>query len=233
MNTAKTLTWLHLSDLHCCNPKSKWDAHLVMTTLVKDLKRMQAEQGLRPDFIFFTGDAAYGEIGSSKGETIVEQFESAKLFFDSVRKAFEPEILAENIFLVPGNHDVNRKKVSEVDIKFLDDSPSFEKILDWIKKANPDWRRWMERLEHYRNFLTSSGYAHLLEDKDRLIYAVQREVHGTRVGIVGLNTAWACCRDGEKAKLWWGGKWQIGNLRPAIEDCSFTIGLLHHPPNWF
>ncbi len=59
-----TLTWLHLSDLHACTPKSGWDADRVLETLVADLDRLQREQGLRPDLIFFTGDAAWGEFGS-------------------------------------------------------------------------------------------------------------------------------------------------------------------------
>jgi predicted MPP superfamily phosphohydrolase len=81
----KSLTWLHLSDLHCCKPKSNWDANAVIGTLVNDLKRMQTEHNLRPDFIFFTGDAAFGQIGKAEGERITDQFKVAKDFFDLVR----------------------------------------------------------------------------------------------------------------------------------------------------
>jgi hypothetical protein len=35
----RTFTWLHLSDLHACRPKSGWDAKRVLETLRTDLFR--------------------------------------------------------------------------------------------------------------------------------------------------------------------------------------------------
>ena len=64
------VTWLHLSDLHVCKPRTGWDAKRVTDTLCADLRKMQEEHGLRPDLIFFTGDAAYGHIGSAEGKSI-------------------------------------------------------------------------------------------------------------------------------------------------------------------
>ena len=61
------LTWLHLSDLHACDPNTGWDAKRVTDTLLADLKRMQKDHGLRPDLIFFTGDAAFGHLGNERG----------------------------------------------------------------------------------------------------------------------------------------------------------------------
>ncbi|MCP3998583.1 MAG: hypothetical protein GY722_26465, partial [bacterium] len=103
-----TLTWLHLSDLHACKPKSAWDADRVTETLVEDLSRIQADHGLRPDLLFFTGDAAFGEIGNKAGQKIRHQFDRFADFLSAVRCAFEPEIALDDVFLVPGNHDVNR-----------------------------------------------------------------------------------------------------------------------------
>jgi predicted MPP superfamily phosphohydrolase len=66
----KILTWLHLSDLHACKPKTGWDARRATDALCKDLKEMQRKHGLRPDLIFFTGDAAYGHLGNGDGKSI-------------------------------------------------------------------------------------------------------------------------------------------------------------------
>jgi len=57
----RTLTWLHLSDFHA-RKRDNWDARQITDTLVRDLKTMQKAQGFRPDFIFFTGDLAYGAV---------------------------------------------------------------------------------------------------------------------------------------------------------------------------
>src|SRR4051794_22005038 len=106
-----TLTWLHLSDLHAGNPKTNWDAARVTATLVEDLVRLQGEAGLRPDLIFFTGDAAYGHLGSKPGESLPEQFAQAAAFLAAVRQAYTPEVPVSQLFLVPGNHDVHRGRI--------------------------------------------------------------------------------------------------------------------------
>ncbi|WP_227498568.1 hypothetical protein [Synechococcus sp. PCC 7336] len=58
------------ADLHVNQPRTGWDAARVVGTLRADLKRMQETQGLRPDPIFFTGDAAYGHISNERGKAI-------------------------------------------------------------------------------------------------------------------------------------------------------------------
>lgn len=232
---SNSLTWLHLSDLHCCKPKSNWDAAAVTESLVRDLEYLQTEHGLRPDFIFFTGDAAFGQISNAEGERITDQFQVTKKFFESVRGAFQPEVPADCLFLVPGNHDVNRDMVNPADTEWLDHQGSIDSITPHINEADALWSSFIRRLEDYRNFLQSSGYTHLLQDQKRLIYAIGRNVGGKSVGIVGLNTSWACSRDSkeEKGKLCWDGRWQIGYLFNKLKKCDLTIGLLHHPPYWF
>jgi len=65
---SRTLTWLHLSDLHACRPNTGWDAKRVLATLRADLQKLNKEHGLRPDLIFFTGDAAFGHLSNERGE---------------------------------------------------------------------------------------------------------------------------------------------------------------------
>ena len=66
----KQVTWLHLSDLHVNKVNTGWDARRVLQTLTEDLRRMEGERGLLPDLIFFTGDLAFGHLGSGKGTSI-------------------------------------------------------------------------------------------------------------------------------------------------------------------
>jgi 3',5'-cyclic AMP phosphodiesterase CpdA len=106
------LTWLHLSDLHACKPRTGWDAKRVTDSLCVDLRKMQADYSLRPDLVFFTGDAAFGQIGKERGKAIVDQFREAHDFLTAVRQAFEPELPQRDLFLVPGNHDVNRERIT-------------------------------------------------------------------------------------------------------------------------
>ena len=103
-----TLTWLHLSDLHLCNVKTGWDANRVLKGLIPDMQKLEKMHGLTPDLLFFTGDAVFGQLGSKPGEKISDQFDEMEELFNGVRKAFSQQIPKTNVFLVPGNHDVNR-----------------------------------------------------------------------------------------------------------------------------
>jgi 3',5'-cyclic AMP phosphodiesterase CpdA len=78
-----TLIWLHLSDLHAGRPK--WDAGRVTATLVADLKRL-AGQGLRPDLLFFTGDAAFGRGEKEPVESLDQQFDFAADLLTAARQ---------------------------------------------------------------------------------------------------------------------------------------------------
>lgn len=198
----KALTWLHLSDLHACHPRFAWDADRVTETLVRDLVHLQSERGLRPDLLFFTGDAAFGEFGSKPGETLRDQFAHFATFLERVRTAFEPEIELGNVFLVPGNHDVNRSWVSDDQTSWLDlmleKGGSVDPVRAMMEKGGLQWRRYMERLGDYRSFLASHGLDHLLGDRERLIYATTREVHGVRIGIAGFKESFGPRREAER-----------------------------------
>lgn len=194
----RTITWLHLSDLHACTPNSGWDAHRVLDSLRTDLRRMRDEHGLQPDLLFFTGDAAFGHLGSEKGKAIGDQFRTAHEFLTSVCKEFAPEIPQRNVFLVPGNHDVNRNKVTRFVTSWLEQYPprkenerklTLDETERIMRDGGKEWGQLLERLSDYEHFLRSSGYDHLLTMPNQLVYADMREVKGVRIGIGGFNSA--------------------------------------------
>src|SRR5207302_1401094 len=76
-------------------------------------------------------------------------------------------------------------------------------------------------------------YGHLLEDPDRLVYGVRREIRGLKVGVAGFNSAWSCGRDNERGKLWLGHPWQVGELKRRLGEVDISIALIHHPGGWF
>jgi len=230
---SKNITWLHISDLHAGKKGMGWDASRVKDTLVNDLRKMEHEHDLHPDFIFFTGDAAFGEAVTSPTPKMPNQFTIAQQFFSSVRQAFDQSIPITNVFIVPGNHDVNRKVVGDDQTSWLDNQHDPWEIYKLLEACEPQWKRYMERLAAYREFLTNNSYSHLLTDIDRLVYAITRQVSDVTIGICGFNSAWSCCREQEKAKLWVGGKWQLENVRAKLNHTMFSIALLHHPTNWF
>jgi predicted MPP superfamily phosphohydrolase len=228
----RTITWLHLSDLHSCNPKTNWDARRVLKSLKGDLQQMGKKYGLTPDLIFFTGDAAFGQIGKGKGETLADQFDDAHCLFEEVRQAFHPSVPHSNVFLVPGNHDVDRGEVTQEQTEWLRQA-DVSTVTKLIQEAGSRWAGYMERLKAYKEFLKQRRYEHLLGDPDRLIYAQTREVCGLKIGIAGFNSAWSCSPQDEKGRLWLGGDWQEGVLTSQLDEADFKIALIHHPLNWF
>lgn len=227
---ARTITWLHLSDLHA-RRRTDWDSVQITKSLVSDLEKMQTEQGLRPDFIFFTGDVVFGV---SEKETMADQYQLARNFLDAVRTAFVPEIPIRDLYIVPGNHDVDRGEVTPDQTDWLrHPDRKLPEIIRAMSDGKKQWRTWLDRLANYRNFLTSYGLLHLTPDDPHLIWGDAREVHGIRVGIAGLNSAWSCADNEDKAKLWFGADWQIPQVKQRMGPVDFELALFHHPGNWF
>ncbi|MGE5343053.1 MAG: metallophosphoesterase [Candidatus Omnitrophota bacterium] len=230
------VTWLHLSDLHIGNPSTGWKANRILQKLQDDFKQVQAEHGLKPDLIFFTGDAVWGH-KEKEGKPIIEQYKEAAEFFDDVRKCFTPEVPKENFFIVPGNHDVNRSKKAETIELYLErlEKEEHAKINPKLSKLIQDrgeiWQAFMERLADYGQFLKDNGYQHCLTDPERILYSAQKNINGIEIGIAGLNSAWSS--HGEKGKLWLAGEWQINTLSDKIGSSPIKIALMHHPFNWF
>ena len=76
---------------------------------MEDLQGLEKEQGLCPGMIFFHRRSGIRE---HQGRTRMEpedQYEGAGKFLESVRTAFKREVPGSRVFIVPGNHDVDRK----------------------------------------------------------------------------------------------------------------------------
>jgi hypothetical protein len=227
------LSWLHISDLHEI-ARDEWSAHRPMDALLEDLRHLRDEKSLRPDFIFFTGDAAFGHLGDAPAKNIANQFEAAEKFFAQVRGVWNFPVT--RFYLVPGNHDVNRSATVSGLYSWLDDmikKHSDAELTKSIESNDANWHAFMSRLESYRAFLKAHKYTHCLSDPDRLISWNEHEVNGTKVGIAGLNTAWSCGRENEKrGDPWFASKYQLSLLESKIRGCDVQIALMHHPLDW-
>ena len=233
----KTVTWLHISDTHFCKEIHNWNSEEIFENFFIDIKSMEEEYDLVPDLIFFTGDVAFGQ-DNSKALFLKDQYTEAHEFIDKVSSSFSKNVPKTNIFIVPGNHDVNRTIITPDQTDWLKnphkkgkENPS-EIINELIKSKSRQWINYMERLGDYRLFLEKGGYKNLIADPERLIYSKICQVNGYKIGISGLNSAWSSSSDGEKASLWL-GTYQILESYNSVKDAMFSISLIHHPPNWF
>ena len=221
----KELTWLHLSDWHQRGPD--FDRKVIRDALIRDIGDRQSidPRLAQVDFVVFSGDLAFA------GEA--DEYEAArKELLEPVQAAVG--LRSDSIFLVPGNHDLNRETIHDMM------PPELQKPLDsdalvhkWLE--NPAKRaRAMEPLENYRAFVTrynnqpSPDYASIKN----------LEVKGTRVSLLGINSAWMNGRNldakGEVNDRGYTliGEPQIHEPLAQIEDAHLRIAVVHHPFDW-
>jgi hypothetical protein len=71
--------------------------------MLLDIRTRCEQERLEPDAVFFTGDAAFS------GQK--EQYDLVSKWFDDILDACGLSGRRDRLFVVPGNHDVNRDEV--------------------------------------------------------------------------------------------------------------------------
>mgnify|MGYP003583224469 CR=1 FL=1 len=210
------LTWVHVSDFHF--GKNGFDQEFTTKKMLNHISE-QSDNGRKPDLIFVTGDIA----NSGKAE----EFKLFNANFVTPLTDILGIDYLDRIFIIPGNHDLNR-----------DVNEGFSK--EKFSKADADY---------FYPTVKSSGKRKMLLDRFEAFsaeipidcvkefageggaFAITRAMSGRDVGIVGINTAWLCDGDSDKASLTPG----IQITRAALEkvaqaDVKFVLG--HHPLDW-
>lgn len=227
------LTWLHLSDIHF-HPALNWrDAHS-HETLLKYLERCFIEDpALRPDLIFCTGDIAFGEAHRAP---LAEQYNDATSFFEKLLVVCGRDGVAlakERLYVVPGNHDVNRKSINgDAQDSLYRKTEQSAKYVDVINQRFDDrqieFQQSMDRLKEYASFV-KIFLPHQHDPDNRLRYAHVIPVNDVKIGIAGLNSAWSCAGDEDDRKLWLAAEWQLNKAHEQLHDADIRIALMHHP----
>jgi 3',5'-cyclic AMP phosphodiesterase CpdA len=229
------LTWLHLSDIHF-HPKLEWRDRAIQDSLIQYLKSAFDQDIPKPDFIFCTGDIAFGEAASAP---IANQYNQASEFFDRLREVCGNRgnpFSSEKMFLVPGNHDVNRKSVNgdaqTTMINWAQDSR--DRVATINQRFNDKTREFKDtisRLAEYEQFI-AKHFPHQADAEGRLVYARKVECDGITVGVCGFNSAWSCAGPEDDRNLWMAADWQFNFATEALAGADVRIGLMHHPVDW-
>jgi UDP-2,3-diacylglucosamine pyrophosphatase LpxH len=216
----KLISWLHISDVHFRTSET-YNANIVAKALLLDIKERIAEDGLRPDFIAFTGDTAFS--GRSTEYELAKQF-----FFDLLTAT---DVSAERLFLVPGNHDVDRSLISK-GAQAIGDSLADRDTANSILATPADLQFMTSRFQGYRTFVNSCFRESSSCSDDQLFYVRKLAISGRKVMVAGFNSAWLCASDEDKQRGLVLGERQV---RMALDECvgaDLTIALLHHPLDW-
>lgn len=219
----KKIGILHLSDIHISATSISTIDKLV-EKLIRDIEKVKEENNAGVDLVCFAGDL----IG--RGDKAFEdemQIQLAEEHF------IQPLLHALNLsnkefILVPGNHEVDIRKIVKMTEVGLAAMSSLEDINDSIYNMEDEYKR---RLQYFYDYMCNKYISDA--KKWNLGYSLERDINGVSVGIVGIDSAWRSTGAGhiERGKMLVGEQ-QVGVLFENIKDTDLKICLMHHPIDW-
>lgn len=214
------LRWLHLSDFH--TGKDNYGQIKLFKYIHAHMKE-QKEKGVVPDMIFITGDIA-NKGRREEYDVFVNEFLLPVIdVYDTLPK----------IYIVPGNHDINREKCSVAALSLYDVPQKEPDFFDTDDKGLEKRQEIFERFSGFRYGFSMDDLCFPVENifKKEACFSTVYEMENHKVGIVGINTAWLSNSDKDKEKLLV-GKWILQEVLEKLEGCEHKLILGHHPLNW-
>lgn len=211
---------LHLSDLHYDYRFAK-DINIVFSALKDDIEK----QGFKFDYIFFNGDLI------NRGNDL----ESYKLV---VKEVIEPlleitGLTKSELFMVPGNHEVDRNIINEFIDGNLTEKFSNRDILNLFIDKIEQQQQLLIRLDKYHNFVNEMGIGKdYLHTRNPLFSTYILNEGDMKIGLACLNSSWgAYGGDDDYGKILLGER-QVDNAINDLKDCDYKIAMVHHPVEW-
>lgn len=219
--STRTITWLHLSDLHIKQtPSNKFTQDIVLDSLLKDIDQFLREKKLCLNLLFLTGDVVF------HGEK--KEYELARQFLDRLLET--AELQKDHLFIIPGNHDVERSAIAPTAKVTKKSLVTEENLVDLF--TNSDARKFMLRgLDNYGKFINTYFEKSMRFDYEHYYYSQILTVNGEQLAVLGLNSAWSCYED-EKMGSALIGEPQVIEAINATKEADLRIALIHHPLEW-
>ena len=211
----RTITWLHLSDFHL-RAGDQYDQTVVIASLLDDIKNQREQQTVATDAVFLTGDLAF----SGKPE----EYQVARKFIRDLAEASGVEL--SNIFCVPGNHDVDRSRITssvQTESRALKNREQVSRLMGTVQLSS-----FTDRYLPYSEFIrTTFPWAEIWSD-DSLSFTRNLRIRGINISLLGLNSAWLSGAEDDKGNLLIGER-QIREALDKAKQPELLIALFHHP----
>ena len=213
----KRIRWLHLSDFH--TGKDNYGQRQLFRYILSHIRNCVTANAA-PDLIFITGDIA------NKGKPEEYDLFNREFLFPLQEIVGEP--CARRIFIIPGNHDVDRNQARAVKRYgiFLD-VPEF---LDPTQEGLNERQYLFPRFEAFVENDFTADTPHWLSSTEGFSTR-EVEINGCKLGVLSLNTAWLSGSDDDRHQMSF-GKGMLEEGLNRLEDCDFQIVLGHHPLDW-
>lgn len=224
---AMSLNWLHISDTHIKD--ADFDRDTVIGNFLKDIQRRATiDSSLsKIDLVFFTGDLVFS------GQE--QEYETA---YRELLLPLAQELdidISRQMFLVPGNHDVDHKRIRKAHTAFrqiLNQQNKREEIRDLLLDKQEHGLLLEPQLAYFEFFNDTFDKIELLPPCNHYVRKVPIKDLGCVV-VLGFNSAWlACGGDDDRGKIFLGEP-QVARALDLCSESDFVISLLHHPFDWF
>jgi predicted phosphodiesterase len=211
---------LHLSDLHASLEEEAERKRLVRA-LLEDVERQRSEADI--DVVVFSGDL------SNTG--IVEEFELAdRLLLQPLRGKLDLPV--ERIVMTPGNHDVDRSRISPFVETGLSAQLNGPGDVERLLGSEKELELALDRLVGWRDFGDSGDYRPSPEEGiGDLAWTRRVTVGGRTLGLAVLDSAWRCSGPDDRGHLLAGSP-QADQALDAISACDVRVAVIHHPLEW-
>ncbi|MGF6721286.1 putative phosphodiesterase [Paraburkholderia sp. GAS41] len=216
------LAFVHISDIHFGQEKGG-------QTVVDDDVKDSIVEDCRNAFALLPADTirgviATGDIAYSGKEA---EYTQAGIWFDKLTAAIG--CLRSNVFIVPGNHDIDRAKISENCEEMLKSIASEgDAKLDKYLETEADREQLFHRFDDYRLF--AQAYDCPIDDDGGLAGDHPLTISEGRVlRFVGLNSALICGASDKKGNLLLGMRQRV--VQRNIDGEELVV-LMHHPLDW-
>jgi len=231
------LTWLHLSDLHFPGKETAVDRR-VFHDMLSDISDCRAKEGMNPDVVFFTGDIVFS------GQK--EEYDQVGKWLDDILDACGLSGQRQQLFIVPGNHDVDWKVIGklrgsahETFAKGLLNSEGCKGIDEFLSEARESDREWFfKKFRNFAKFVDEFfGDKEIRSDHNKYYSVRPIRKDGHTVVVIGLNSTWLSPidEDNEQGRLLL-GEMQVCNAleesQRAWPSADLRIALMHHPLYW-
>ena len=215
-------SWLHLSDFHFRVDGDNFSQDVSAKAILADIySRLAGEYPLQ--FVVVTGDIAFsGKYG---------EYQYAGQFFSSL--ADELGLPLNRVFLVPGNHDVNRG-LYQLTYEGAQGRLTNQQAVDDFLGSEAERSLLMERQSAYESFRGQYLVDLTSNNTDDGLGRVQAlDLDGLRICVLELNSAWLSGTKDEAGKLLIGERQMINALELADQHRPhLVIALAHHPAEW-
>ena len=244
------ISWLHLSDWHqkdvVPSDGAAQDRQILADSLLRSItEQMTEEPALQKiDFVIFSGDVAF--------KADPAEYKAARVnLFDPLLKAVNFDRFTDNnLFLVPGNHDLDRRLVrtqpeqqddidKEIDRVFWGKGTTFRRDVNKLFSDAASRARLMEPFANFNKFREGIlGTKARKKEPDQISYFKRLEKDGASIGVIGINSAAFCARNinGRKDIDDLGylvvSENQIARFSKEAEKVDLCISIMHHPLSW-